>query len=255
MIISHEYRYVFIECPLTASWAIRHELCKHYGGTPVLHKHASFAEFSQAAAPDELSYFVFATVRNPLDVIVSRYCKIKTDHRNIFSNPERLETLKVDYADLKKHEFIRKSNANFEDYFRKYYKRPFSSLIDISSSRYDFVIRYECLQEDFSEVLRLLGIQQVSPVPILNKTNEKKERWETYYTKDIIDQAKKICGPFMEKWGYDFPPEWGDYKTSLSSKLEYYLVSQIRNYYLLKLRYSNTVLARNLKLMRAKLVD
>ena len=79
MIISHEYKYLFIEIPLTASWAIQLELCQFYGGAPILHKHATYAEFRNIASEEELNYLVFATVRNPLDKIVSRYHKIVND--------------------------------------------------------------------------------------------------------------------------------------------------------------------------------
>lgn len=37
MIISHEHKYLFIEIPLTASWAVRKELCEFYGGEAILH--------------------------------------------------------------------------------------------------------------------------------------------------------------------------------------------------------------------------
>ena len=87
MIISHTHKYLFVEIPLTASYAIRHELCEYYGGVPILHKHASFPDFLQIAAPHERDYFVFATVRNPLDETVSRYCKLRCDHKGTFSDP------------------------------------------------------------------------------------------------------------------------------------------------------------------------
>lgn len=45
MIISHKYRLLFIEVPLTASWAIHHELCNNYEGKPILHKHATYSDY------------------------------------------------------------------------------------------------------------------------------------------------------------------------------------------------------------------
>lgn len=49
MVISHQNRFVFVEHPLTASWAIRHELCTMYGGEPILRKHAFYAELRRIA--------------------------------------------------------------------------------------------------------------------------------------------------------------------------------------------------------------
>jgi hypothetical protein len=254
MVISHKHRYLFVECPLTASWAIRHELCKHYAGTPILHKHAAYPEFRETASPEMLDFFVFATVRNPLDMLVSRYCKTMADHRNVHSDPEQARSLKVDYSDLRRYQSLTRSNADFASYFRTYCRRPFGHLIDIASARYDYVIRYEQLQEGFSEVLTRLGIKQVRPVPVLNKTDAKKESWESYYSPDLIEEAKRTCGPFMRKWGYDFPPTWGAHRHSRAAELEYRLVGSLRHWYLSRIRYNPGFQGRLLRRLRSYLV-
>ena len=63
MVIGREHRYVFVEIPLTGSWAIHNELVENYGGQAILHKHATYEEFARQASADELAYFAFATVR------------------------------------------------------------------------------------------------------------------------------------------------------------------------------------------------
>ena len=101
MVISHKYRYLFIEIPLTGSWAIRKELCEFYGGQQILHKHATYHEFQQSATDDEQAYFVFATVRNPLDSMVSAFYKYKSDHKGVFSDAQHsINTNIIDYADV-----------------------------------------------------------------------------------------------------------------------------------------------------------
>jgi hypothetical protein len=45
MIISHEHRYLFIENPLTASWAIHVELCDRCGGEAILPNNANHLAF------------------------------------------------------------------------------------------------------------------------------------------------------------------------------------------------------------------
>ena len=114
MIISHQYQYLFIEIPLTASWAIRHELCEYCGGKPILHKHATYPEFAASATSTELHYFVFAAVRNPLDKVVSRYYKLKTDHKGAFPDPTSADALLTDFSDYAKFEYIRGSRASFQ---------------------------------------------------------------------------------------------------------------------------------------------
>lgn len=253
MIISHTHRYLFIEIPLTGSWAIHRELCDHYGGEPILHKHATYPEFRRsphAVTADE--YFVFATVRHPLDKAVSQYCKLKDDHKQAFSRSDAIETYKADYTDLHVYKFIHETDASFAAYFRRFYRLPFSDMIDLSAPHLDYVIRFEALQDGFSQVLKRLNIEQVRPVPVRNKTKGKRRAWQEYYTPDIIPQARRIFGPLMQNWGYDFPSGWGSLRISHTGKLSYYLLRRLKYLYFLHLRYNNTPAATILRRLRAQ---
>lgn len=255
MIISHKHRYLFIEIPLTGSWAIHHELCKYYGGSPILHKHATYPEFRRIAKIDELQYFVFGTVRNPLDEVVSRYYKLKTDHKGVFSDATQVASLTADYSDQKKYEFIQNSNAGFVDFFRKYHRRPFGSLIDVACDKYDFIIQYEDLQNGFAEVLQRLKIEQVRPIPLANKTQGKSADWASYYTPEIREQACKLFSPFMKKWGYKFPAEWEEPQVNYMQQIEFHLVTSLRNIYYSHVRYNKRPYARLVRMLRAQLID
>lgn len=244
MIISHQYRYLFIEIPLTASWAIRHELVEHYDGEPILHKLASYPEFRSKATPEELGYFVFATVRNPLDKAVSRYCKYLTDHKGAFSDPETVVDLRADQLDIKKFEFVQSTHADFPTYFRRYHHRLFSDMIELSADRLDYVIRYESLQERFSEVLNRLGLEQVGSIPMMNRTKNKRRDFTSYYTSEITEQAKRIFGPAMTKWGYEFPVEWGDLPRNQIDRLCFRLICLAQRAYLLHIRYNDNLVGK-----------
>ena len=253
MVISHKYRYLFIEIPSTGSWAIRKELCENYAGTPILHKHATYPEFRQIATDDEKSYFVFATIRHPLDTRVSGYFKIKTNHKDAFSNPGSIESLEVDYVDLKRYErFKKNSNVTFEAGFlaSKLWERPYSSMIELSGDRLDFVIRYENLQEGFAEALRRLGIKQVRAIPTSNKTQGRKSDWTSYYTPNMIEKAKRVYGPYMQKWGYEFPATWGDYQVSRVKQVEFRIVNLMKTIYLIHFRYNNKPYSKFVRKLR-----
>lgn len=254
MIISRKHRYLFIEIPLTGSWAIRHELCKYYDGVPILHKHATYPEFRKIAAAEAADFTVFATVRNPLDTIVSRYFKLRTNHKGAFSDPRSTAQLLTDYSDHKKYKFVKESHASFQQYFRRYYRQPYSNMIDVSSNIYSFVIHYERLQEDFSEVLRSIGLEQVRPIPVVNPTQGRDADWASYYTADVVEQAKRIAGPFMKKWGYRFPPEWGEPHASWFSQMEFLSLCILRQIYLTHFRYNRGALASIVRKTRAWLV-
>jgi hypothetical protein len=244
MIISHRYRYIFIEVPLTGSWAIRQELCNYYGGEPILHKHATYEEFLHKATTHEKNYFSFATVRNPLDAAVSQFFKLKTNYKGVFTDSLAIAELLVDQVDLKKFRFIQATNASFEDYFRRYHRRPYQTMMDRSVKRLSYVIRYERLQEGFSEVLQILGLEQVQPVPVVNKTPGRCPDWQSYYTPGIIEQAKHKFGPCMRRLGYQFPVEWGPAKPHLADEIVYWILSWPRHLYLTYFRYNSGVLGR-----------
>jgi hypothetical protein len=256
MVISHKYKYLFIEIPLTGSWAIRQELCKYYGGQTILHKHANYQEFLRKASESEKKYFAFATVRNPLDEAVSTYYKLKTDHKGVFSNSEvSIQSQIIDYADVKMYESIRDSGATFESVFMKtkLWDRPYSSMIDVSSNYLDFVIKFETMNEDFGELLRVLGVEPVRPIPVLNKTRERKVDWISYYTPNMIDKARIVYGPFMQKWGYDFPKSWGQYRISRRKQLEFHLVILMKRVYLMYFRYNDRSYAKAVRVLNAHL--
>ena len=80
MIISHKYKFLFIGLPFSASSAITKELNKEYEGKPLLRKHSLYQEFLKIANDKEKKYFVFAVLRNPLDITVTVYEKMKSNY-------------------------------------------------------------------------------------------------------------------------------------------------------------------------------
>src|SRR5262245_3391377 len=120
MVISQEHKYLFIEVPQTGCTAIARELCQHYSGRKILWKHATYVDFLKQAAPEERRYFVFAGIRQPMDVTVSVYFKLKLNHGNKFTDPQ--QTSSGGYQAYKHHyDFIQRTNADFLTYFREYY--------------------------------------------------------------------------------------------------------------------------------------
>jgi hypothetical protein len=253
MIISHAHRYLFIEIPLTASWATRYELCAFYGGEPMLHKHAAYREFAAQATADEQTYFVFAAVRNPLDAAVSGYFKLLSDHKGHFSGQDSVKSGQADYRDLAKYRWIQQRSATFADYFRRYQNRPYVDMIERSRRRLDFVIRYENLQADFAAALGHVGLEPVRPIPRLAATAGKDRPWLAYYTPDLVPQAKRQFGPAMRSWGYAFPAEWGPHHVSPAAALQFHLLRQLQAIYLDHFRYRSGRAAAAVRRLRALL--
>lgn len=223
MIISHKHKYLFVELPHTASTAIRRELCQNYEGVPILYKHARYHEFLAVADAEERTYFTFSGIRNPLDAVVTVYFKLKTNHRD-YANPRKLILKNT----LKKFHFVESTDADFTTFFKKFYRLPYDNWSSLSHEEFDFVIRFESLQGGFAKALELIGLEQRMPLPGVNKTTGRENGFLSHYTPEIYQQAKRVFGPFMERWGYDFPPEWGDDPIPRSSQALFHILGILR---------------------------
>lgn len=230
MIISHQYRYVFVELPHTASTAISKELCENYGGQSILHKHTHYYEFLEQASDKEKEYLALASMRNPMDIIVTRFFKRKTNHQGFFTNPKYWRTNggHVTKKALMEYKFIQKRKADFPTYFRHFYRLPYDSWGCPSPDDYDFVIRYENLQKDFSKFLDLLGISQIRPLPKINITEEKMADFHSYYSPEIQKQSIRFFSPYFELWDYQFPSQWGNSNPPIGSKAAFHFFRFIR---------------------------
>jgi hypothetical protein len=226
MIISHKHRYLFVELPHTGSSTISIELCQYYDGVPILYKHARYHEFLKTADAEEEKYFIFSCIRNPLDTAVTSYFRLKTIP-DIVKRHTRWISRRYT---LKRCAFIQNTDADFPAYFKKFYRFPYDNWSSLSHKEVDFIIHFENLQDDFSKVLKLLGIDQRRPLPVRNKTAGKRKDFWSYYTPEIRDQAIRVFGPFMKKWGYDFPPEWGDNSIPWLSQVQYDVLGVLRRH-------------------------
>lgn len=208
MIISDKYRYVFIELPRTGSTAISRELREHYDGRAILYKHATYGEFLRIATPAQRSYFVFSGIRNPLDDAVSHYFKLRTDHEGL-SNPKRRLFTRLAYVfRSRQREFIVSKDADFSQYFLRFYKWPYDNWSALAHAQMDFVLRFEDLQRGFADVLKAMGAEQKRPLPSKNQTAMRTKEFHEYYDGTAVARAQWVFAVFMEKWGYRFPASW-----------------------------------------------
>lgn len=223
-----------MELPRTGSTAIRQELRDLYDGEPVLHKHATYQEFLKDASDDEKTYFVFSGIRNPLDDAVSQYFKLKTDHNQRMTNPMRAPKSKPllnRIVDRHIFRYLRHTDADFPDYFMRYHVLPYDRWSSLSHDRFDYVIRFESLVDDFAEAMRRIGIAPGRDLPLVNTTAARARTWRDYYPPHTHARARRVFGPFMERWGYEFPPEWNIGGTIASDRLQYAVFSFVAGLY------------------------
>ena len=176
MIISHKYKFLFIGLPFSASSAISKELHLEYDGEPYLRKHSLYHEFENVATKAELEYFVFAVLRNPMEIAVTVYEKIKANAKGNFTNPELFSENggHISKQQRQKFNYIKDNNSSFQQYFKKFHQKPYDNLSSLTIDNCDFVIRYENLAEDYLLALKNAGIDSTKPLPVANKTAGKK---------------------------------------------------------------------------------
>ena len=231
MIISHSHKYLFVELPRTGSSAVSKELILNYDAESILRKHATYRDFLRQASEDEKEYFVFSSIRNPMDKILSLYFKYKTNHRR-YDDPEtyRRDNALIAWLLMSQFRFVNRNNASFSDFFRRFYRLPYDDWSSLDHEKMDFVIRFENLSEDFETVLYRIGLTPVRPLPVVNKTaNRSKDFW-SYYDPEIRGRAEWVFGPYFCRWRYEFPEDW-ETKGYRSAELMFQFTNIFRNFY------------------------
>ena len=237
MVVSHKYKYVFIALPRTASNAIAKELIENYAGEQILSHHSLYRDFLRTNIKGKNEYRPIIGVRNPLDSAVSAYFKYRTAHHDIYRNPKvtkvgRLRRYVRYFNDTRRYRYVTMNNASFDDFFLRFYRLPYADWSMLDRDKFSLVIRYENIQNDFSNVLRQLEIEPVRALPIRNKTNKQTQNYiEVYNRPETIERAKRVFGPFMNIWGYKFPEEWSAYRESKFSDVMFPFVAGIYSIY------------------------
>ncbi|MEM9022269.1 MAG: sulfotransferase family 2 domain-containing protein [Bacteroidota bacterium] len=237
MIISDRHRYVFVELPLTASTAIASELKAHYAGEEVLFKHATYRDFLKVATPEQRGYFVFSGIRNPLDQTVSHYYKYKNNQGNRFGalpkkKAGRLRRPLHRLLHRKRMRFIRQNEAGFGAFFQQFYRWPYSNWSVLAHRKFNFLIRFESLQDDFREALQRMDIAPVRELPQQNRTVEKSDGFEGHYDTERLQQrAMRIFGPFMRYWDYAWPEGWPESREPWYNNGLYRVLNLFRKFY------------------------
>jgi Sulfotransferase family len=232
MIISHEYKYIFVQLPHTGCSAVARELTKFYGGEAIHRKHSYYHDFLKSASSKEKKYFKFSSIRHPMDEAVSVFYKYKTNHEGYDKPKNFIENGGFVTKRMRsRFEFINQRGGDFGKYFTKFHKIPYDNWSRLDHRNFDFVIRFESLSEDFAEVLMKIGLKQVRPLPLYNPTKRDKKDATALFAPEVRKHAFRIFMPFIKDWGYKFPFETDKESPSISSQIMYQVFGALRNIY------------------------
>ena len=206
MIISHRHRYVFVEMPRTGSRAVADELEQYYDGHEILRKHARIRT-SCGTRPATSGRFSFSSVRNPLDVAVTRYAHLRANKDNRFTEARQISIRNslASKVERRIHRWMVKHDADFEAFLLRWYLLPYDTWTSVDHRRLDLVMRTETLSDDFSRALERIGIEPNRRLPVVNATPGRETDFVSFYTPRAIKRAAWVFGPYMREWGYEFP--------------------------------------------------
>ena len=238
MVISHVHRFLFVEIPQTASTALAAELVNHYGGHRILRKHSDYSEFLRGASPAERQYRVLATVRNPLDIVVSKFLKARDDHGHNYSDrkPRKAPWGFRFRPEARERAFIARHGPDFSAFVRKFYRRTYNNRACLLPA-HAHVLRYESLNEDFAAWMSKVGLQLVGPIPLRNPTEGRDRKFSDWYTGDLRAHASRIFGPYLRQWGYVLPADWPEFSISAVDEFFYRIDGVLRRFYLKHIHY------------------
>jgi hypothetical protein len=224
-VYSLRHRYIFFANPQTASKAVARTLREALdgqaiperevvkGGVVIAKKHhATWADLQEAGlmTREQLdALFKFTCVRNPYDLLVSRYLK----RRGRFTEePEQ-------YKWAQNNERIRNSmgaaqELSFPEWVAQEFKRHAEKGRTVTGpleylDHADHVIRFEALQAGFDEVVQRLGLPAPIPLVSENVTSERsggtvKRHYTEYYDEPSRKLVSQVYAPIIERFGYRF---------------------------------------------------
>ena len=135
--------------------------------------------------------FKFSFVRNPWNMIRSRYYYSKIDGSSQSLHIRSYKTFE---------EFI----LNDTVYLRNHYiSRPCDYMEIGGKNVMDFVGKYENLNEDFEKVCNEINIPFEKP-PYINSSDSSKDDYRSEYTQEMIDVVHDLYKKEIELFNYSF---------------------------------------------------
>ena len=196
------------------------ELCTHYQGVHVLHKHATLADLRVAAGGIPKEYRVMAGLRNPLEMFYTKFSKRNSNHDAMFTEKSgELQTHRRGRKHLREFSFVQRHPDDFPAFFQKFSPRVYNDLAGGLPASLELPLRHHQLDKDFNAAITALGLHHVRPLPVKNATDKARSSLNDVYPETIRREAIRCFGPYMKKWGFMPPDGWDLGVDSVSSHL------------------------------------
>lgn len=210
---------LYLANPCTASTSVIHALQKTFSttqlpkanetdaiGNVVDAKHVTAGYLLQHdhLSMETLHRLIVATaIRNPFDLLVSRYCKMKRDRDGLLANKNSWA-----YFSELLRSLVAAAQFDFNDWFARWVSirraNSFSFRLLADYVRHaNHIIRFENLRQDFNKLMVLLGHDPAIHLPHLQQSRAG-NGYRAYYNHRSKDTAIDLLGPEAECFGYEF---------------------------------------------------
>ena len=194
MIISHAYKFVFLDVPKTASLSLDTVFEKQYGGKLVKpppesklgEKHSRVIPLAGA------DYLKVTCVRDPYSRMVSFW------HHTRNTQQQEIRRLKLTGFDSFLDHCLMVTDKYPADHTNGFDYRYFSMWKYLEPTGYDTVMRLESLESDFN---KLPFVTTPVQLPNRNKTNNG-ETWQELQTPERTEKINAWAGKDFEVFGY-----------------------------------------------------
>jgi len=225
-IICRDYNLLFIQAPRTGCTAIARLLMERFGGEQlpandivdaqgffsVPKKHCSVRQLlKNCLIPEDYAsnLFTFTSVRNPYDSLASLYVKKRDKYLPYLADTKSWVYRIPGYVD--DMNFCR--SHSFDQWLAKHYSvgrvdrllgRGKRSLYERYTNGAHRIMRFERLQQDFDDVMRMVGVEDDVTIPNYNATPQRRRDYQSYYTEPARRLVEYVFEGDLDRYGYSF---------------------------------------------------
>ncbi|HEY7440212.1 MAG TPA: sulfotransferase family 2 domain-containing protein [Acidimicrobiia bacterium] len=198
MIVSDKYRFVLVQVPQTGSTSLGRHLVDVAEGRNVLLKHSTLDEAHWLLGDQIRGYRVVASVRNPVDQLVSSFYKLREDRHHLkdrgFPGVNQSARERLEWASA--------PERTLDEYVLTFIRRVHAPVWVRCMRRADIMLGFESLQEDTDRMFEELSIPRCGDMPFVNPT---RRTGESTFGPAAASHLADLYGPFMSEWGYARP--------------------------------------------------
>lgn len=247
LIISHKHRFIFLKPRKVGGTSIEVNIAKYCGEddiiTPVTeyseksdedyytHSPRNYDDYHNHTTPEEIrmriddkiwnDYFKFTIVRNPWDMVVSRYkwqkfktsekkllkkLNFRTIKKNLFNPDAYKKAFKIISSSKNKNTKVKKINK-FENFLKELPEKFTNTQYYFDTGGkpvVDFYLRFEELEDGYKKVCGILNIPYNKLPRLKSKHRKKREHYSKFYNEKTMKMVEKRFKKEIEYFNYEF---------------------------------------------------